>query len=443
MPLFPAVLPRLASLLLVAICTISCARPCAAQSASRPNIVLIMADDMGFECVGANGGTSYETPNLDELARTGLRFENCHSQPICTPSRVQLMSGLYNHRNYIEFGILDPQATTFAHIMHDAGYRTGIAGKWQLKGGLEGPQHFGFDEYCLWQLTRRPSRYPNPGLEINGELVDYTHGEYGPDIACNYICEFIARNKEGPFFAYYPMILPHWPFEPTPDSDDWDPTAEGVLKGHGKNRYFADMVAYTDKMVGRIVDQLDELGIREQTLLLFTGDNGTFTGITSLMGDRRVQGGKGHTTDNGTHVPFIASWPGRVPAGEVCDQLVDFTDFLPTLADLAGADLPAGIPFDGHSIVPQLTGETGTPREWIYCWYERNGKRDQASEHVRDQRFKLYRDGRFYDVLADPAEANPLDASQLDAAGRAAKDKFEAAFAGIQVPPAALPGGVE
>lgn len=101
MPLFPAVLPRLASLLLVAICTISCARPCAAQSASRPNIVLIMADDMGFECVGANGGTSYETPNLDELARTGLRFENCHSQPICTPSRVQLMSGLYNHRNYI------------------------------------------------------------------------------------------------------------------------------------------------------------------------------------------------------------------------------------------------------------------------------------------------------------------------------------------------------
>ncbi|MFG0334392.1 MAG: sulfatase-like hydrolase/transferase [Maioricimonas sp. JB049] len=324
-----------------------------ADDDTRPNIVLIMADDMGYECVGANGGTSYATPHLDRMAETGLRFTNAHSQPICTPTRVQIMTGLYNHRNYIRFGLLDPGATTFAHVLKRAGYTTCIAGKWQLKGGMEGPGHFGFDEYCLWQLTRRPSRFPNPGLEINGKEIDYNDGEYGPDIVSDYLCDFIERNRNRPFFAYYPMILPHWPFEPTPDSPDWDPSAEGIQRGHGKNRYFADMVTYTDKMVGKIFEKLDALGLRENTLVIFTGDNGTYTGIRSRMGNRKVKGGKGKTTDNGTHVPFIASWPGTIEP-DVADDLVDFTDILPTLADLAVAERPADIPFDGYSLVPVL-----------------------------------------------------------------------------------------
>jgi|TARA_Y100000780_G_scaffold96969_1_gene88294 arylsulfatase A len=140
------------------------------QAAGEPNIVLIMADDMGYECVTANGGESYSTPNLDRLARGGMRFEHCYSQPICTPSRVQLMTGNYNQRNYIRFGLLDPAVTTFGHLAKRAGYATCIGGKWQLENGLKGPNHFGFDEYCLWQLTRRPSRYPNPGLEVNSTL---------------------------------------------------------------------------------------------------------------------------------------------------------------------------------------------------------------------------------------------------------------------------------
>jgi arylsulfatase A len=123
-----------------------------------PNIVLIMADDMGYECVGANGGTSYRTPNLDRLASGGLRFEHGYSQPLCTPSRVQIMTGIYNQKNYVRFGILAPDQTTFAHLLKKAGYATCVAGKWQLLGGFDGPQHFGFDEYCLWQLTRRPGR---------------------------------------------------------------------------------------------------------------------------------------------------------------------------------------------------------------------------------------------------------------------------------------------
>lgn len=392
----------------VAFSTLLCALfSIGADAADRPNVVLIMADDMGYECVGANGGTSYQTPHLDQLANTGLRFTNCHSQPICTPSRVQLMTGIYNHRNYIRFGLLDPQAYTFGHLFRDAGYRTCIAGKWQLEGGFEGPGHFGFDDYCLWQLTRRPSRYPNPGLEINGREQDYTTGEYGPDIVTDHICSFIRDHQSEPFFVYYPMILPHWPFEPTPDSDDWDPTAKGVLKGQGKTRYFADMVTYTDKMVGKIVTQLDELGLRNKTLVLVTGDNGTATSIVSRMGETEIPGGKGKTSDNGTHVTLIASRPGAVPAG-VCEDLVDFSDMLPTLAEVIGASLPSSIRFDGVSFASQLEGKPGTPREWSYCWYERNGKRDKASQHVRTARYKLYHTGKFYDTVADPYEKSPL-----------------------------------
>jgi arylsulfatase A len=132
-----------------------------------------MADDFGYECIGANGSTSYQTPHIDKLAATGMRFEHCYSQPLCTPTRVQLMTGQYNIRNYVRFGLLDPKQTTFAHLFKQAGYTTGIVGKWQLGGGFDGPKHFGFDEYCLWQLTRRPPRFANPGLEINGKEIDY------------------------------------------------------------------------------------------------------------------------------------------------------------------------------------------------------------------------------------------------------------------------------
>ncbi len=423
---------RISSALAAAVCGLTLLlQPAAA--AERPNIVLIMADDMGYECVEANGGTSYSTPNLDRLARSGLRFTHCHSQPICTPSRVQIMSGIYNDRNYIRFGLLDPQATTFANVLKKAGYATCIAGKWQLQGGFDGPKKFGFDEYCLWQLTRRPNRYPNPGLEINGKEVDFREGQYGPDIVSDYLCDFIERHKDGPFLAYYPMMLPHWPFEPTPDSADWNPAARRGDKqekgsGNGKRdlKYFADMVAYTDKLVGKIAGKLDELGIRENTVLIFTGDNGTFTGITSMMGQTAVQGGKGKTIDNGTHVPLMVSWPGTTPAGKVCGDLVDFSDILPTLAQLAGAELPADIRPDGRSFAPQIQGKPGDPRAWTYCWYERNGKRNRASQHVRNQQFKLYADGRMFDVAADPSEKRPLDAAGLDEPTRQLRQQFQA-----------------
>jgi len=383
----------------------------------RPNIVLIMADDLGYECLSCNGSNTYKTPRLDALARGGMRFVHCHSQPICTPSRVQIMTGIYNNRNYIRFGLLDPKATTFGHILKRAGYATCIVGKWQLKGGFQGPGHFGFDEYCLWQLTRRPSRYVNPGLEINAKEVDYHDGEYGPDIVSDYLCDFIERHKDGPFFAYYPMILPHWPFEPTPDSPDYDKTSPGK-KGIGETKYFPDMVAYTDKLVGKVADKLDSLGIRENTLLLFTGDNGTYTGITSMLDGRPYPGGKGSTRDNGTHVPLVVSWPGTLPEGRVCDALIDFSDMLPTVADVAGAKVPARLDVDGMSFAPLLRGQPYEGRQSIYCWYERNGRRGKESQHTRNRRHKLYADGRFFDVVDDFAEQNPLDVDRLPEALR-------------------------
>jgi arylsulfatase A len=179
---------------------------------------------------------------LDKLAAEGIRFEHCYAQPLCTPSRVQIMTGIYNVRNYVRFGILDWKQVTFANLLGEAGYATCVAGKWQLEGGYDAPGHFGFDECCLWQLNRRPGRYPNPGLEINGKQVDYTAGEYGPDVVTDYICDFMRRKKDQPFLVYYPMILTHCPFEPTPDSADWDPASKGSPTYKGNPKYFADMV---------------------------------------------------------------------------------------------------------------------------------------------------------------------------------------------------------
>lgn len=391
----------------------------AADTASRPNIVLIMADDMGYECVGANGGGPYRTPHLDQLAAEGMRFQHCHSQPICTPTRVQIMTGIYNNRNYVRFGVLDKSQQTFGNLFQKAGYRTCIVGKWQLDGGLDAPAHFGFDEYCLWQLNRRPGRYSNPGLEINGKQVDYRNGEFGPDIVCDYLCDFIRRNRDEEFFAWYPMILPHYPFVPTPHSDDYDPTVVGE-KGIGAPKYFQGMVEYVDTIVGRIVATLDENGLRENTVVIFTGDNGTHPKITSILNGKDYPGGKGSTTDNGTHVPMIARWRGFVPAGTVSEQLIDFTDILPTLADVAGiTGQHRDWSLDGHSFRETLLSAGEHQRDYIYCWYHRDGVREKAKQMVRTQHYKLYSDGRFFNTRDDLLEKRPLTVDLLDESARA------------------------
>jgi len=383
---------------------------------ARPNIVLIMADDLGHECLGCYGSTSYHTPHLDAMAGRGVAFEHCYSTPLCTPSRVQIMSGKYNFRNYHDFGYMRPDEVTFGNILRDAGYATAIAGKWQLNGIGKGydraddstrPHDAGFDSYCLWQLTRARAegeRYWAPLYEQDGRLVDLREdpGVYGPDRFCDYLCDFIGQHRDGPFLAYYPMVLTHNPFLPTPDSASREQTDP---------ENFADMVAYADKLVGRVVDRLEELGLTDNTLVMFTGDNGTNRNIASQTETRTVQGGKGTLPDAGTHVPLVAQWPAAMPAGYVCRDLVDFTDFVPTLAEAAGVPLPEGFTTDGRSFLPRLRGEAGNPREWVFCHYEPRMPSVDAhrGRFARTRRFKLYHDGRFYDVPADVLEQADID----------------------------------
>jgi arylsulfatase A len=397
-----------------------------AVAAQRPNVILIMLDDFGYECVGANGSTSYKTPNLDALARGGIRGLRCHVQPLCTPTRVQLMTGQYNIRNYTHFGHLDPGQTTFGHLFKQAGYDTCIVGKWQLGRDLTLPKHFGFDQYCLWQLNRRPPRYANAGLEIDGQQVNLSGGRYGPDVVNDYARDFIRSHKDRPFLLYYPMMLTHGPFQPTPDSKDWDPATRDE-KSQTSPAHFADMVAYADKLIGKLLNTLDEHGLRKNTLVIVLGDNGTAKGMVSRMGDRIVRGGKATSTDAGTHVPLIANWPGVIPPGRELDDLIDSTDFLPTICAAANVAIPSQLTVDGVSFFPQLRGEAGQPRQWIYSWFARSGGAQADFEFIMDKRFKLYRDGRMFDVAADFEEHNPLDLAQLPAA-QAAKKQLAAVF---------------
>lgn len=384
------------------------------QPPLRPNIILIMADDFGIENVGAHGGTPFKTPNLDRLAAEGMRFDHCFSQPLCTPTRVQLMTGKYNVRNYTKFGELDRNEKTFAHALKGAGYATCVVGKWQLGEEPDSPQHFGFDEACLWHHRKRTVRYANAHLAINGEVKAHP-GKYGPDIVRDFAMDFITRHKDGPFFVYYPMILTHSPFEPTPDSEAWNPAAfpTDVEKGQGDRKCFADMVAYADKIVGQIDAHLAKLGIRENTILIFLGDNGT-QGPQGLLHGKTIPGAKGSNLDGGTHVPLIVSWPGKIAPGSVGKGMVDTTDFLPTLCEAAGAPPPKE-PIDGRSLLPQLLGKESEPRQWIYCWYARKGGGNRKSfEYARSMHHKLYADGKFYDLRSDPAEEKPLDTAALD-----------------------------
>ena len=396
------------------------------MSAERPNIVLIMADDFGYECVTANGGESYQTPNLDRLADGGVRFEQCHVMPLCTPTRVQLMTGRYNVRNYFRFGTLLRSETTFGQLLKQAGYVTGICGKWQLGRERDAPEYFGFDESYLWQHTRRPPRYANPGLEHNAKELDFSDGQYGPKLVNDFALDFISRHRDKSFFLYYPMILTHDPFQPTPDSPNWDAKAQGEQVNRNA-KHFADMTAYMDKMVGRLDEKLEELGIRHNTLLIFVGDNGTHRSITSQFLGTDYQGGKGTTTRNGHHVPCIVSWPAVILQGRIESDLVCSTDFLPTLCDAAGIAVPDNI--DGVSFIPVLRGEKATPREWIYIWYSPRQRLDlSVREFAFNQRYKLYRTGEFYDLDADPSERMPLGDTELKTEASAARQQLRAAL---------------
>ena len=287
------------------------------------------------------------------------------------------------------------------------------------------PTQAGFDEYICWHLDRRESRYWNPVLDKNGAYVETDKDDYGPDILADYAIDFIKRQKgsDKPFFLYYPMVLTHDPFEPTPHSKD----------RQSKNRHqnFADMVAYCDDIVGRIDRTLREQGLSENTLLIFTADNGTGRAIRSEANGVTIQGAKGLTTGYGTHVPMVAVG-GPVKGGQVCEDLVDFADFYATLAEMTGTPISDEQRFDARSFLPQLKGEKGDPHRYLYCYYNARPTVPKwplgSYRFVYDKRFKLYDDGRFFDLQADPLEKQPIPEKQMNDMQLRARDYFQDAL---------------
>ena len=418
--------------LLVAVSAVPLVVMCGALplfAASKPNVILIMADDVSYDQFGCYGNEQLKTPRLDKLAKTGAKFNHCYSLPLCTPSRVKIMTGRDNIRNYIGFGQLDPREITFGTMMKKAGYATAVTGKWQLRRGEKGSlaPDCGFDTYCLWHYpgTNR-QRYWKPSLMRDGKLVPVDENSFGPDINTDFIIEFIEKHKGRPFFVYYPSILMHGPATSTPDIRAPDKK--------GRDAKWAAMANRLDKNIGRIVDALEKNGLRENTVILFTTDNGNCGHATYTFRGETRETEKGNPTDGGTHAPLIVNCPGIVPEGLVIDDLVDFSDFLPTIADISGAALP-DVTLDGRSFWPQCQGEKGNPRDWIFqCWFP---KGEHALElygagrlyliWAQDQRYKLYSHGKFIEI-ADRLETTNIPPGTGSAEAEAAHRKLRAAI---------------
>ena len=393
----------------------------------QPNIVLIMADDVGCEPIGAYGGERWKTPHIDALAKGGMRFDYCFSMPACHPTRVCLMTGKYPFRLKSGWGSF-PKAeekNTLAQVLKKAGYTTAIAGKWQLclmKEDTEQPVRMGFDEWSVFGW-HEGARFHEPMIYENGRLRTDTKGKYGPNLYVDFLGRFMEESSAAkkPFFAYYSMALAH---------DVTDDIPKQVPYVPGKNRWmnYGEMVESMDDMVGKLVAKIDRLGLRKKTIILFTGDNGTarrsklrhiegrkyeYEDVYSIQNGKRVPGGKGTPLDIGTNVPLIANWPGYIKADSYDGGLVDFSDWLPTLAELGVAKV--GHKIDGISFAPRLFGLPHNSRKTrSFAFSESRG----GKAWVRTQRYKLYNNGNFYDVHNDGREKNPLK----KVAGQAVKE---------------------
>ena len=384
------------------------------EIAEHPNILLILADDVGREVLGSYGGTSYETPHLDSLATTGMRFDHSYSMPVCHPSRISLLTGRYPFQvGNPEWGTFPrtSETQTVAHSLRDAGYATAIAGKWQLtllKDDLDHPHRLGFDEYCVFGWHEGP-RYYRPLIYQNGQRRGDVADRYGPEVYTEFLIDFIGRNRDRRFFAFYSMALCH-------DVTD-DLEAPVPFGPRGRYDSYAEMVAAMDEQIGRLVAGVNELGLREKTLILFTTDNGTAKrsiitaeggklireDVVSRLGEILVPGGKTELTDGGTRVPTIANWQGTVAEGMLLGDLIDFSDIFPTLAELGGAELPSGVSLPGKSFAAGLRGEQGAGRKWVFSEHK-------GLSWVRSHDWKLYRDGRLFHMASDSQEQRPVEA---------------------------------
>lgn len=394
---------------------------------NRPNILFILADDVGQEVLSCYGGESYETPHIDELARTGMKFQHTYSMPTCVPSRLTIMTGKYPRRfgdvKWGEFPKVE-EKNTFSNLMQANGYATGIAGKWQLTLLRDDPQHparLGFQHSEVFGWHEGP-RYYEPMIYKNGKVRNDTKLFYGPDLYTRSVIEFMSENRDKPFIAYYSMALCH---EVTDDLETPVPHSP-----FGRYDSYPEMVAEMDRAVGRLVAALNAMNLREETLIIFVADNGTPQNlivraegkelikepIFSMQNGLKIPGGKATLADGGTRVPMIANWPGTIEAGQEVDDLVDFTDFLPTFLDLAQTPEAINEDIDGLSFADLLLGKGKSKRTWTYAeesvlpipgGTEPSGE-NSGLKYVRNANWKLYNDGRLFDMKSDRFEKTPI-----------------------------------
>lgn len=406
----------------------------AGTPASKPNIVFIMADDLGWADVAFHGGNA-PTPHLDRLAREGLELAAHYVAPVCSPTRAGLMTG----RVWSRFGVVSPQAeralpwdtVTLPRMLKAGGYDTGMTGKWHL-GSLpeQGPQRFGFDHshgslgggVTPYSHKYKKGRYSDT-WHRNGILIE--EGGYVTDLIAAEAVRWIESRGAAPFFLYVPFTAVHLPIR---EPDEWVARVPSAITGEVA-RHYAACLMHLDDAVGRILDALDRTGRRPDTLVVFTSDNGGSTAEnndTSYPDDQCPQGKlpgnnapwrgqKGDLYDGGTRVPAIVSWPGRARSGRV-DTPVHITDWMPTFAALTGYTPDRDLKWDGTSLLPLLTSHAAMPERPLYGvapnWRARS---------LRQGNWKLIvlgegasRQTELYDLAADPAESRNLSVAQPD-----------------------------
>jgi arylsulfatase A-like enzyme len=424
-------------------------RPEAGEEGVKPNILFILVDDLGKEWISCYGAEDISTPNIDALATDGMLFHNAYSMPQCTPSRVTVLTGTYPWRNgYVNHwdvprwgvGYFDwkhKENTTFARLLKAQGYATFAAGKWQINDFRVEPEAMkkhGFDDWAMWTgfETGNPAsseRYMDAYL--NRPDGSKTHrGEFGPDLYARYLIEFMKQHRDEPMCLYFPMALTHTPLVATPDEPD-------VMSNRDKHKA---MVRYTDKLVGQLVATLDELGLRDRTIIFFTTDNGSTRGISGTLNGHMVEGGKGTETESGVNAPFIVNCPGLVPSGVETDALTDFSDMLPTFLELGGGAVPDDLAIDGRSIAQFILGmQEDTQRKWIMALghgparldeFGVRGQKDFATRVIRDKQYKVWvsdekKIHRLHNLINDPFERTNLINSELEEHKKAI-NKFQA-----------------
>lgn len=378
----------------------------------RPNIIFILSDDVGIGDIGCCGGP-FKTPHIDSLARGGTRFEYCYSTPLCGPSRCQILTGRYPFRtglinNQSHNAIQPGHEIMLPTVLKEAGYVTASVGKW---GQMSfGPGEWGFDEHLVFKGSGKYWASQSPLYAVNGKEKQLSAKEYLPDTMHAFLMDFVRQHKDRPFFVYYPMSHIHGPILRTPDSKP----------GASPDQLYVDNITYMDNLVGKLIDELDRLDLRKKTLVVFTGDNGTarFGADTATVNGKRVSGQKATMLEGGSRVPLVVNWPGTTPAGKVTRDLIDFSDFFATFAELGRAKLPEGVALDSRPFAAQIKGEKGTPREWVYV--ELNGK-----SYVRDACYKLTNGGELYDLSEAPWKEALIAKDTTDNVAIAARQRLQ------------------